>query len=141
MKTTKLMFTAPLILAALVLFIGSLAYADCGRNPVTGDCVGNCPTLFTGGNFPKPVRPWVDPLNPQPPCHAIGTDCKCEYRTSSLYGNTCQPDPQGQQCIGECPALYPTVRDAKARTNPVQFAHHECHGDTVVTLNCFCIYY
>jgi hypothetical protein len=143
MKTRKLIFIESLIVAALILLIASLAYGDdCGRDPATGRCKGKCPTLFTvvHGKAMK-VEPYHDVG--QKDCHEIQSDCKCEYRTSgTLGGSTCHLDQQQQLCTGECGNLYPTKRDAEEGTNPINFAHRDCHTFTTGTSQyCVCIYY
>jgi len=143
MKTRKLIFIAPLIVTVIILFIASMAYGeDCGRDPTTGRCKGKCPPVFTvvNGKAMK-VEPYSDVG--QKPCHEIQSECKCEYRTSGTLGDsTCHLDQQQQLCIGGCSNLYPTKKDAEAGTNPINFAHRDCHTFTTGNQHyCVCIYY
>jgi hypothetical protein len=152
MKTIKQTFAALLLIAALVLLGGLLAYSQDRPTPTppvfpdcTEDahhnCVGTCPTLWAAGETNAlPVQPYRNLGGSD--CHKIKGNCQCEYRTGRRYGNTCdQPDPQSK-CTGTCPPLYHTPQDAQNHTNPIDFATHDCHtfhnagGGT----DCMCLY-
>jgi hypothetical protein len=145
MKTIKKTFTALLIIAAVVLFGGFLAYSqdrptptpplfpDCIQGP-QHTCVGTCPVLWTGGQPPMPVQPYHNPGGSD--CHKIQHNCSCEYRTSG--GNSCTIPQGGNRCQGQCPDLYYDQNG----TMPVPFAHKDCHTfRTGGTTECICIYY
>jgi hypothetical protein len=144
MKTTKRTFAALLLLAALVLFGGLLAYSQDRATPTPPlfpsctegahhKCVGTCPVLWTGGQNSMPVQPYVDHAHPDP-CHKIQGNCTCAYRLETV---DCHP-PQGQgPCEGFCPQLYYD----QAGNNPVPFNNHICKTDTTVGSGCACYYY
>src|SRR6266404_7034698 len=137
MKTIKQTFAALLLIAALVLLGGLLAYSQDKPTPTPPvfpdcteeahhNCVGTCPTLWAAGTpNALPVQPYHNPGGSD--CHKIKKNCACEYRTSEGYGNDCHPRG-GDKCGPKtgCPNLYRTPQDAQNHTNPVYFANQDC---------------
>ena len=149
MKTTKQIFAALLIIAAVVLFGGFLAYSqdrptptppvfpDCTESLQPPGCTGTCPILWAAGN-PNAIQvpPDTDHAHPNP-CHKILGHCTCAYRNGG--GADCHPSQEGGQCEDHgCPNLYRTAQDAQNGTNPVFFANKVCKKDGI---ECNCYYY
>ena len=150
MKTIRRVFAAMLLVAALVLFGGLLAYGEPKAKPTPtpplfpdcndagqGKCAGTCPTLWAPGTpNAEPVQPFTDRAHPDP-CHKIQGDCTCAYRFEPRGTFYCHP-AQGD-CDGGCPNLYRTAQDAQNGVNPIDFVHHRCSKDSPTV--CACYYY